>query len=695
MTATHTAPTASSSPAAADAYVLENRDLQEDVLLAATSRFGDDVWDLTPLNHQAHHRMMSLHFPSLPPQFQAVAKELFYALLTCEPPEGEGRLRPTSVRAAFTKLKQFMEWADRNDVPSFAAMTPADLTSYQAWLLTQSGVSPSTRGTRRRAIRLMWLYRDYLHSDRLTFDPQVLTSWEADNCQPPGRLENSTERIPEEVMGPLLVWSLRWVNDFSADIIAAHQDWTALTGSANPRTFTGRNLDVRLAAFEELLERYRQTGRPLPASAPGRVNLRFLERQLQLEATFLSKSKKGRALLEAAVAELGIADATYLFTPALSVLDGKPWIEGFEFPKFDDTVRLLQAACYIVIAYQSGMRDSEIKHLRAGSVSHRTDSAGIVYRRLINSLAFKGENNPRGTPATWVISEAVEKAITVLEQIQDGNTYLFGTLRGTRSRDTERALVTSITNLNLNRFADWINHYCELHGRPDSIPLVRQQRWNITTSQFRRTLAWFIARRAGGTIAGTIQYRHHSIQMFEGYAGTSSSGFRAEVEAEQALQRGEALLAMTEGHQHQQLQGPAADEAHTRLTNFQRSVAYAGSVVTDPKRLTKIMARHDPNIHLGTFVTCVYNPDKALCRRRLTDERATPSPDLATCEPFRCRNVALTPQNVNALTTHQTNLRKHLQNAELLAPYVLHRLEAQHRELVDFLASIDTPTGTP
>ena len=48
----------------------------------------------------------------------------------------------------------------------------------------------------------------------------------------------------------------------------------------------------------------------------------------------------------------------------------------------------------------------------------------------------------------------------------------------------------------------------------------------LNTSQFRRTLAWFIARQLGGSIAGAIQYRHHSIQMFEGYAGTSDSGFQ-------------------------------------------------------------------------------------------------------------------------------------------------------------------------
>ncbi|HCU93733.1 MAG TPA: hypothetical protein DHU96_13805 [Actinobacteria bacterium] len=81
-------------------------------------------------------------------------------------------------------------------------------------------------------------------------------------------------------------------------------------------------------------------------------------------------------------------------------------------------------------------------------------------------------------------------------------------------------------------------------------------------------MAWFIARRPGGAIAGALQYRHHAIQMFEGYAGTSSSGFRAEVEAEQARTRGEHLLAMTDHHEHQQLTGPAAAEAASRLASF-------------------------------------------------------------------------------------------------------------------------------
>lgn len=31
-------------------------------------------------------------------------------------------------------------------------------------------------------------------------------------------------------------------------------------------------------------------------------------------------------------------------------------------------------------------------------------------------------------------------------------------------------------------------------------------------------LAWFIAHHPGGVIAGSIAYRYHRVQMFEGYA---------------------------------------------------------------------------------------------------------------------------------------------------------------------------------
>ncbi|MER5935120.1 hypothetical protein [Streptomyces sp. NPDC002054] len=101
--------------------------------------------------------------------------------------------------------------------------------------------------------------------------------------------------------------------------------------------------------------------------------------------------------------------------------------------------------------------------------------------------------------------------------------------------------------------------------------------------------------------------------------GTSDSGFRAEVEAEQSMQRGEHLLALTTDHQHD-LRGPAAHEAAARLADFHQRTGFTGSVVTHPARLRRVLARHDPEVYPGTYVTCVFNPDKALCRPRSAPE---------------------------------------------------------------------------
>src|SRR3546814_12643341 len=78
-------------------------------------------------------------------------------------------------------------------------------------------------------------------------------------------------------------------------------------------------------------------------------------------------------------------------------------------------------------------------------------------------------------------------------------------------------------------------------------------------SQFRRTIAWHIANRPFGTIAGMIQYKHASVAAFEGYAGSSRSGFRGEIEAQRALgQIDDILVYFAERQSGARLGGPAA-----------------------------------------------------------------------------------------------------------------------------------------
>jgi hypothetical protein len=345
---------------APDAFVLQGHELREGIELAGTSQFGDDIWDLRPINHQDQLVRSILNFPTLPEQFRAVTKELFYALLVCELPSGEVRLKHVSIRSAFTRVKKFLDWVHNRGHHSLASITREDLVEYQQWLLG-TDLSPMQRGMHRRAARLFWVFRDYLHTDGLTVDPQRLSSWQIDSCHGPRRIENATDRIPEEVISPLLIWALRWVNEFSVDILAARDEWWALYSARLPRhgpRGTSETVPSRLAALQRLLDDYRTARRPLPTKGDGEVNANFLARQLHCEHTFIGRAK-GRAMVAAAAAELGLADGCYLFTEVQTHLEGAPWLPGFDYYRMPELSRLLQTACYVVIAYLSGMRDSE------------------------------------------------------------------------------------------------------------------------------------------------------------------------------------------------------------------------------------------------------------------------------------------------------------------------------------------------
>ncbi|MFX8984354.1 integrase, partial [Acinetobacter baumannii] len=73
----------------------------------------------------------------------------------------------------------------------------------------------------------------------------------------------------------------------------------------------------------------------------------------------------------------------------------------------------------------------------------------------------------------------------------------------------------------LNLYRDHLNELFGTINEPVIPNSSEGKPWRITTRQFRRTIAWHIANRPFGTIAGMIQYKHASVAAFEGYAGSS------------------------------------------------------------------------------------------------------------------------------------------------------------------------------
>lgn len=671
------------------ALVLAKRKLRAGLKLAGTSRFGDDVWVLTPAVHQRHLRALILDFRTLPERFRLVVKELFYLLLTGDLPPDCASIRGiVTIRGYFSSVGYFLGWVDQRQAAALSTLTLTDFEDFERRLASER-ISEGNRLKKRRAARLFWLCRAKLTTDRLTFDTAALLAEDGRAGRAGSRRgwENATDRIPEPVHAPLLVWALRWVDDFADDVLRACTEWSELyaQGRASRRRRGQpviRGVPGRLAA---VLSQYRAEGRPLPGYH-GAVNRSHLTREVQCSSRYLEDPRYLQQIQQAAD-DLGVDDNSYLRTEVRGRLDGKPWLRAIPYGDVERLARLLQTACYIVVAYLSGMRDSEVKHLQRGCLSVWCDDSGRVVRRKVTSQAFKGENDPTGVTAPWIVTAPVERAIEVLGALQPASQpYLFALPPTSPAYGFSRTNVvttTSTTNKDLGAFAQWITRYCAAHGRADGIPHVQGQEWRLSTRQFRRTLAWFIARQPGGVIAGAMQYRHLQVQMFEGYAGTSESGFRDEVQAEEAIARGEKLGDLIVNHDHHRLIGPAAEEAEARLAEFERHVQFHGKVFNDAKRMKRHMDRHDPHIYPGAFVTCIHNADRALCHRSDGED----GPSLPDCVPLRCRNVALTEENVDAFVGYLATMDRMLANGDALAPFVRHRLEQRRAETARFLAA--------
>jgi hypothetical protein len=490
MTASIAAGAPSAPRALDDELVLSERPLRPGVVLAQTARFGDDAWPLGPAQLQHHQKQMRLNFDLVPAPYRLVAKHLFYAMLSGELPRGEKRPGIATTPALFTDVVRFLRWLEQHVSATgqrrltLACLVPADLDAYRHQLSTV--VTPVRAARLRTTVRYFWRYRRAL-PDSLTFDPlREVDGWSMDPRL--RQSENKTPRIPEQVIGPLIAWSLRFVDDFAPDILAAHRIWSQARTPNRPKP----DRRAEPTALLELLDNHLCQHRPMPGQ-DGNVNLKFLS---DVTGVTYSKVTARSDLIDHVAAIVGVSERSYFDIAIESRLDGQPWIEVVSSDYRDQEglavlCRMLQISCYILISYLSGMRDSEAKHLGRGCIQVRRDEDGNPYRWIIRSRAFKGQH-VQGAEASWVVSESVARAVAVLEQLQvAGPGLLFTGLPHPpgRKKTSGRALSSWTTSTQLNEFRDWINDYCVRHDRADIISHVNGRPWKLSTSQFRRILS--------------------------------------------------------------------------------------------------------------------------------------------------------------------------------------------------------------
>jgi len=345
---------------------------------------------------------------------------------------------------------------------------------------------------------------------------------------------------------------------------------------------------------------------------------------------------------------------------------------------------MLQAACYIVCAYLTGMRDSEVQAMRRGCLSLVRSADGIIERHQVRSVAYKGQSS-QGEPATWIAIAPVADAITVLEQLS-------GRASAARGADTlwpvlvlrpgSKTHISAEIVRQLNAYRDHLNTLFGTPAEPAVPPGVDGRPWRITTRQFRRTIAWHIANRPFGTVAGMIQYKHASIAAFEGYAGTSRSGFHAEVEAEHRLGQLDDIVAYFDERQTgAALSGPAAARIGQALDAVADELQPLPGMIADRGRLRTLLASNARRLHVGILADCFFDPATALCLRQATDPDRT-APTLALCEPNKCPNACITARHRPHWARAANDAKSLLREKRLSGPQRaaltqdLHRIEA-------------------
>jgi integrase len=647
--------------------VLGRMKIAEGVNIETLSRFGDDIWDLGPaiFNVTARRVARKITFAGIAcPVERLTAKEYIFAWLNERLPDPAGRLQPLQARAALGALRQFMGFVRGRHgrfEPAFVDQVVLD-----DWLAFQNSrpVLPTqVAACLRPAFQLHRLARFLTHGG-LSFLPwNGRPAFKIAGCRGHSA-ENLTPRIPEAVIGALMRWSLQYVDNFAPDILAARAELDELEAAA--RTGIARSASLSERVTRWIADR-REAGRGVPVwSTPGRMggicgaraqarnpdglvlNMQLIALQAQVHPCSLVQNKAVYRMLHDALRDLG-PEAGGMDT-AISTLPetGLPWRPRFDAHTLAHEERQLQTAAYILCAYLTGMRDGEVQAMRPGSLLRSRSADGLTERLAIRSLVYKGRR-PEGEQADWVTIAPAARAILVAERLaashrsgEDNGGAIWTVLHRATAKDQGLPHVVR----RINEYRDHLDRQFGAANTP-VIPQVDGRAWVFNTRQFRRTVAWHIANRPFGVIAGKIQYKHASVAMFDGYAGASASGFRQEVEAERHLGQLDDIVVHYEARlRGEPLGGPAAARIAAEFERVAQQMGPMSGMLADSKRVKAMLGHLARSLHVGILNDCFFERTSALCLA--TSKDPSDQPRLSACAPDRCPNSCIARSHLPA-----------------------------------------------
>lgn len=631
-------------------------------------RYADLVWSLSPLSQNPSAKRQSIRWNRCTSEMLREEMKLLAWIMI------NGQLRPsfladrrTSMRARISveSLKSSVdswfalaEWLAEQGISTLADCGTSVLHAYGQQLPLKD-CSLNHGWKTLTALTRLWAF-DQLSSapvgvGRPPWDVEGLDEYLPATATTVG--ENTTEPVAEQTMGPLLVWAMRTVDDFADDILAAWTERREMIESVRtrPSTATGQ------AALQAYLDPLLTANKPIPATKQqGKV---AVARAYVAGVTGASGKQVDRYtsshLREIVSKQPGPCP---LRTPVTGRIGDTPWRDAIDFNETPDLVRHLGTAAFIVCAFLTGMRPGEVLGLRSGSCPCPIpDTDGRIGRHLIRSSVYKtaldehGNHDSAGIErdAPWVAIAPVVNAIRVLERmVPDGNLLFDHHTHDIRARRPGTgSLKAQGLRLRIKDFVTWANNEAVAQNRLNEI-IPDDPHGSISTSRFRRSLAWHIARRPNGMVALAIQYGHLRIAVSGNYASRARGGIHELIDIETAR-----AVADTVAELHADLEagggvsGPAAKRAIKAAAAAPR---FAGTVIT-ATTARRLLANEDAMLYDNphSMLLCHYKRAQALCHRGGVKD----TPSLDRCVPG-CGNIVRTDQHAGQLRQRADDLEK-------------------------------------
>ncbi|WP_143658997.1 site-specific integrase [Streptomyces sp. SA15] len=627
--------------------------------------FDDDMWDFADvvgLPAQWGVSELRFNFRNVEnPVWRLVAKEYSFALMApAHPAVAHLPLAYRTARsirtcsAKFGRLTGWLNWLSRNGVHSLAQVGDRECDGYliearkvrdrNSGAVVRTSGDGEVRAATRPVIELAF-YGGLFPDDSYA---EGYLPWKGRH---PGTVDgtsdvwtaNRTPEVEDELLRPLLAAALYVTEHIAPRIIELRKqvpDEAPASGNRYPRR-------PPIREFQQLLQRYVRSGRPLPqiyvAKVVERLNdgwsaedpllllsLSHLAREAGFRQFRRPWIEELRPLFEKAVAQVGIEYPYGRDAELIRRADGEgevPWTDPVS-PR-DVALQmsmLVWAAAVIVVAAVAGMRSCELMEFESDCCLPPEERAPGLFRYRVQGKLIKGQKLG-GVRDEWVVVKEVWDAMRTAAAVTPSRERA-GRIFGRFAFDSWS-----------NQFRAWVNGHAGRRLGLDPIPDGA-----VTLRMLRRTLAVEMAYRPHGLMATKFALKHLHATTTEGYTrrpGGAQGKFLAEVQSLEETRNVEILVEEFENFQDGIM--PAGRGATELVTFFEyidelvkEHAADETNVLMNDTEILGLMRKRANILHIGLANYCWFaDPSRALCLI-LADSTDADQPLIGMCDSARC-----------------------------------------------------------